>query len=50
MKHGKGLYSWPDGRKLYGNWYEGKQHGKQVYESESKEIKEGLWKNGKKIC
>ena len=28
MKDGKGIFTWPDGRKYDGQWSKGKQHGR----------------------
>ena len=48
-KHGKGVYTWADGRKYDGMWYNGKQHGEGVYYDASGAARHGKWENGKRI-
>lgn len=31
MKHGEGVYKWPDGRCYYGKWFFGKKEGNGKY-------------------
>ena len=47
--HGKGIFTWPDGRKYDGEWLNGKQHGVGIYHTSKGEIKKGEWKEGKRI-
>ena len=47
-KDGYGIYKWSDGRAYEGWWHKGKQFGFGKYLS-SKELKYGLWENGRRI-
>jgi hypothetical protein len=42
-KQGMGTFFWPDGRKYYGCWKDGKQHGRGEYYLASGEKKLGEW-------
>ena len=46
---GKGIFTWPDGRKYIGEWKGGKQHGVGTYISKDGIEKQGEWQHGKKI-
>ena len=48
-KHGYGVYHWPDGRRYEGYWANGKQHGQGRYIVSNKEVKVGIWEDGKRI-
>ncbi len=48
-KHGKGMYSWADGRRYDGMWLNGKQHGEGKYVLADGTVKMGIWKNGKRV-
>ena len=48
-KHGKGVYTWADGRKYDGMWQNGKQHGEGQYVLTDGKVKIGMWKNGKRV-
>lgn len=47
-KDGFGIYRWSDGRIYEGWWHKGKQYGFGKYIS-TKDIKFGLWENGRRI-
>jgi hypothetical protein len=49
MKHGFGVYTWPEGQVYKGNWVDGMQHGLGTYsycDQGQTIVKYGLWKNG----
>jgi hypothetical protein len=41
LKHGQGIFKWPDGRAWEGEWRDGKQHGEGVYSAASGEKRKG---------
>jgi hypothetical protein len=43
------VFTWPDGRKYEGNWFNGKQHGTGTYHTSKGEVKQGEWKEGKRV-
>jgi hypothetical protein len=45
--HGRGIYTWPDGRKYDGEWKEGKQEGHGVHTWPDGRKYDGEWKEGK---
>ena len=50
LKHGKGIYKWPNGKSIEGEWVNGKQEGKGVFTGINGEKKVGLWENGKRMA
>lgn len=48
-KNGLGLYVWLDGKKYFGNWKDGKQHGPGKFAKLGDEPKNQFYKNGKII-
>lgn len=48
QKHGRGQFTWPDGRKFIGNWVEGKQQGYGVYYLPNHPPQYGVWVDGKR--
>ena len=47
LKHGRGVYSYPDKSFYDGEWHKGKQHGQGKYVDSSGNAKIGIWSNGK---
>jgi len=56
--HGFGTYSWPDGRVYEGHWRNNTTHGTGKFtmaddsveeKFHKKEVKHGLWENGKRV-
>lgn len=45
--HGKGLYTWDDGRKYEGEYSMDQKHGKGVYQWADGRVYAGEWANGK---
>ena len=45
--HGKGVYTWIDGRRYEGNYYKDKKHGFGIYKWVDGRIYEGMWMDGK---
>eukprot|EP00826_Nyctotherus_ovalis_P022570 TRINITY_DN17470_c0_g1_i2.p3 TRINITY_DN17470_c0_g1~~TRINITY_DN17470_c0_g1_i2.p3 ORF type:complete len:103 (-),score=21.98 TRINITY_DN17470_c0_g1_i2:149-457(-) len=45
--HGKGKYSWPNGRRYEGEYAEDKKHGYGVYCWPDRRRYEGCWRDGK---
>jgi hypothetical protein len=43
------VFTWPDGRKYDGEWFNGKQHGEGTYLTSKGETKRGEWKEGKRV-
>ena len=48
LKHGSGLFVWPNGKKYQGQWKEGKQDGVGIYMDNNGTKKYGQWKAGKR--
>lgn len=46
--HGKGIYSWPDGRKYDGDYKEDKKHGVGTYTWTDGKRYIGEWRNNKR--
>ena len=46
MKHGYGIYDWPDGKRFEGYWCKGFQHGEGKLIFPDKSIQIGTWKLG----
>ena len=46
-RHGKGIFSWPDGRRYEGEWENDKRHGKAIYISETGKRYNKIWREGK---
>ena len=46
---GQGVMTWPSGKVYDGNWQASLQHGEGLYTDQDKNIKKGLWNNGKLI-
>jgi hypothetical protein len=46
-KHGEGVYSWLDGKKLYGTWEADKEHGKSILRQADNKQKIIIWNMGK---
>ena len=44
---GKGLFSWPDGRKYDGEYLNDKKHGFGIFTFKDGRVYEGEWENGK---
>ena len=49
MKDGKGVFTWPDGRKYDGQWSKGKQHGRAKYTFSDGAVKNGVWDQGRRV-
>lgn len=47
--HGKGKFSWNDGRRYEGNFEAGLIHGEGVLYFPNGEAKKGLWKDGEEV-
>lgn len=47
LMHGKGVYSWPDGKKYDGEFFNDKKHGQGSFEWENGDKYTGQWKDGK---
>jgi hypothetical protein len=47
-KHGKGIYTFPDGSKYDGDWEDNKKHGKGIFTWFDGSKYEGYYKNDKK--
>lgn len=45
--HGKGVYTWDDGRKYEGSYYKDKKHGFGIYKWADGRIYEGMWLEGR---
>ena len=45
--HGKGIYTWKDGRRYEGDYFNDKKHGFGVYAWADGRRYEGEWKKGK---
>jgi hypothetical protein len=45
--HGRGVYSWKDGRRYEGQYLKDKKHGFGIYHWADGRRYEGMWKNGK---
>ena len=45
--HGKGIYTWPDGRKYTGDFANDKKEGHGIFKWADGRVFNGLWKNGK---
>ncbi len=43
------MFLWPDNSQYYGQWVNGKQHGKGTYTDKLGKAREGKWENGKKL-
>ena len=56
MKHGKGMFKWPDKNdktkfKVYdGDWVKGYQHGLASYTNRQGQTFKSKWENGKWLC
>ena len=48
-KHGIGTFLWPDGRRYVGDWVNGKQHGKGIFNRSDTGSVETEWKEGKRV-
>ena len=46
-KHGKGIFTWSNGKRYEGQWSEGKQHGIGVMINKEGVSRESEWRNGK---
>tara|TARA_B110001450_G_C17400532_1_gene391481 strand:+ start:494 stop:643 length:150 start_codon:yes stop_codon:yes gene_type:complete len=46
VKHGKGLYTWRNGKQYDGNWENGKQHGEGLFTTSTGQIRKGIWVDG----
>ncbi len=44
--HGKGMYTWPDGRKYIGDFANDKKEGHGIFKWADGRVFNGLWKNG----
>jgi hypothetical protein len=42
---GKGTYTWANGDRYVGEWFEDKKHGKGVFHFANGRRKEGIWEN-----
>jgi hypothetical protein len=47
MMHGRGIFTWPDGRKYEGEYYNDKKHGVGTYTWADGKRYEGEWQNGR---
>ena len=47
MLHGKGIYTWPDGRKYEGEYKDDKKDGEGVYTWPDGKKYDGGWKDSK---
>ena len=47
--HGKGLYVWPDGSSVDGEWVRGNVEGNGTFTSSNGESWIETWKNGKRL-
>ena len=45
--HGRGIFTWADGRKYEGEYYDDKKAGHGVFTWPDGRMYDGLWKNGK---
>lgn len=45
--HGKGVFTWPDGRKYEGDFYKDKKHGIGVLTYKDGSKYHGEWKDGR---
>jgi len=45
--HGKGIYTWKDGRKYEGEYLNDRKHGFGIYTWQDGRQYEGYWYNGK---
>ena len=45
--HGRGVYTWTDGKKYDGQWKDGKKHGRGVVSEADGRKYDGQWKDGK---
>ena len=48
-RHGYGIYEWPDGRKYVGWWYKGRTNGLAEYTDMNKNVRNGIWEDGKLV-
>ena len=47
MKHGKGVYEWPNGELYDGQWWKGRKNGSGMWKGTDGDSYMGEWKNGK---
>ncbi|MEN1760237.1 dynamin family protein [Anoxynatronum sibiricum] len=47
--HGQGTYTWDDGRKYIGEFFEGKRHGQGTYTLADGTIESGIWHEGELV-
>jgi hypothetical protein len=45
--HGRGVFTWPDGRKYEGGYLEDKKHGTGTFTWPDGKQYEGSWENGR---
>jgi hypothetical protein len=45
--HGKGRFTWPDGRKYEGEYQNDLKHGTGIFKWPDGRVYEGEWENGK---
>jgi hypothetical protein len=45
--HGKGTFTWKDGRKYFGSYVHDKKHGYGIFTWPDGREYDGMWKNGK---
>ena len=48
MRHGYGIYRWPDGREYYGQWKENKKDGYGYHKGSNGVDDYSQWKNSKR--
>jgi hypothetical protein len=48
-KEGRGVYTWPDGRKYDGGWHGDQQHGEGLYTTANGRERRGIWAEGKRV-